>query len=162
MSAGKRRRPQIHVNVDPDVENPPPRSIGSLIESVCRAALAEFGKGDRTEVVFLLTGSKRLRDLNRRFRNSDRATDVLSFSRGSGDAGGDVAIALDMAAATAAAAGHSFEREVAYLAVHATLHLLGFDHDAEPEYGRMRAAEEKVLAGLGLERVGPRAGGPGP
>jgi hypothetical protein len=49
--------------------------------------------------------------------------------------------------------GHSNRRELAYLAVHSVLHLLGYDHmDEGPQKARMRAREEAVMAVLGLER----------
>jgi probable rRNA maturation factor len=59
---------------------------------------------------------------------------------------------VERARAQAEQYGHTFEREIVYLAVHGTLHLLGFDHCTEEEERTMRQAEEQVMEKLGLPR----------
>ena len=62
-------------------------------------------------------------------------------------------ISLERAGAQAEEYGHSREREIAYLAVHSVLHLLGYDHmDDGPMQKEMRAREEAILGGLGITR----------
>ena len=64
-------------------------------------------------------------------------------------------ISLERARAQGEEYGHSTEREVAYLAVHSVLHLLGYDHmDEGPEKARMREREEAILNRLGITREG--------
>lgn len=96
-----------------------------------------------------ITTDRELRDLNRRFLGLDRPTDVLSFPSGSG-AGplGDIAIAFPYARRQALALGHPVGVEVRVLLLHGLLHLLGYDH--ETDRGRMRRAEERWRARLGL------------
>ncbi|NLI91642.1 MAG: rRNA maturation RNase YbeY [Peptococcaceae bacterium] len=65
---------------------------------------------------------------------------------------GDIVISVERARAQAEEYGHSFEREILYLAVHGTFHLLGFDHDSEEEAVVMRRAEEQVMEKLELSR----------
>lgn len=66
---------------------------------------------------------------------------------------GDMIISAERARAQAKEYGHSFARECAYLTVHSMLHLLGYDHlDEGVEKAAMRAAEEAILAKLGLSR----------
>ena len=66
---------------------------------------------------------------------------------------GDIAISMQKAEQQAEQYGHTLQREVAYLTVHSTLHLLGYDHvNGGLEQVRMREREEAVLAKLGLER----------
>ena len=65
---------------------------------------------------------------------------------------GDIIISLETAERQAAEFGHGVERELAYLTVHGMLHLLGFDHETEPEKERMRLQEEEVLGLLGYTR----------
>ena len=66
---------------------------------------------------------------------------------------GDMCISLERAKAQAKEYGHSNRRELAYLAVHSVLHLLGYDHlDEGPMKARMREREEAIMSGLGLER----------
>lgn len=95
-----------------------------------------------------------LRELNRNYRGIDRPTDVLSFLLGvEADAAlGDVVISRTRAAAQAEQFGHSERRELCYLAVHGTLHLLGYDDtDAEGE-AAMATLAEAVLEALGIGR----------
>ncbi len=71
---------------------------------------------------------------------------------------GDVIISLERAAEQARAYGHSLEREVCFLAVHGTLHLLGHDHDTPEGEAAMSSLTEEVLARLGLGRGDPAPG----
>ena len=64
-------------------------------------------------------------------------------------------ISLERAKAQAKEYGHANRRELAYLAVHSVLHLLGYDHLDEGDMkARMRGREEDILAGLGIPREG--------
>lgn len=93
----------------------------------------------------LITSSRELRALNRRFRRKDRPTDVLSFPPVLGLAdgfAGDVAISADIAAQNARRLGHSTAQEIKILMLHGLLHLAGYDH--EHDHGEM-ARKEKSL-----------------
>ena len=125
------------------------------------------------EVDVLLTTDEGIREINLEQREVDAATDVLSFPMleltpgvpptGEGEDEidpetglcpiGDMVISVERAKAQAAEFGHSVEREIAYLAVHSVLHLLGYDHlDEGPQKAQMRAREEAILEGLGVTR----------
>ena len=91
------------------------------------------------EVSVLITGNRQVRQLNRRFRKKDKATDVLSFPR---DTGGDIAISAQIAAENAKRYGHAPADELKVLILHGMLHLAGYDH--ETDNGGM-AARESVL-----------------
>jgi len=66
---------------------------------------------------------------------------------------GDMVISMERVKAQAKEYGHSNRRELAYLAVHSVLHLLGYDHmDEGAQKARMRAREEDIMTALGLER----------
>ncbi len=123
------------------------------VEVAAREALRheEAPEGDLTVV---LASARRLQALNRRFAGEDHTTDVLSFVDGSRDAEtgrlyfGDVVIAVPVAEAQAAAAGHSLQAEMSLLAVHGVLHLLGHDHARPEERRRMETAQSAILAAL--------------
>jgi probable rRNA maturation factor len=88
---------------------------------------------ENAEVHLVLTGDRTISELNRRFRDIDGATDVLSFPDGDELPFGrrflgEVVISLDSARQQAEALGHSEVRELCELALHGTLHLLGYDH----------------------------------
>jgi probable rRNA maturation factor len=123
--------------------------------------LVNQGGLDGAEVSVVLTDDSEVRRLNRQYRGIDRTTDVLSFSQREGEPWpedepgallGDIVISMDRAQEQAREYGHSLAREVAFLAVHGTLHLLGYDHQTPVEEQEMMAKAEAVLAGLGLTR----------
>jgi probable rRNA maturation factor len=99
------------------------------------------------EVHVVLTSDQTIRELNQRFRDIDRETDVLSFPDGDelpsgGRLLGEVVISLDSARRQAEALGHGEVRELCELALHGTLHLLGYDH--ERDHGDMNEVELKL------------------
>ncbi len=120
----------------------------ALARFVARAARAVRLHGS-TNV--LVTTSRDLRALNRRFRWKDKATDVLSFPPMPGLAGrfaGDIAIAGDIAARNARLLGHAASAEIKILALHGLLHLAGYDH--ERDKGEMARREERLRRVLRL------------
>ena len=142
----------------------------SFLRKVIRTALDQQGVDVPCEVDVYVTGDAGIQELNREMRQVDRPTDVLSFPEfeltpgqlpGQEDADpgtgyvplGDMAISLERVKAQAKEYGHSNRRELAYLAVHSVLHLLGYDHmDEGQQKAQMRAREETIMAALGLER----------
>jgi probable rRNA maturation factor len=103
------------------------------------------------QVTVLLTTDAAIRDLNRRFRGKNKATDVLSFpAEGLGAEGiaGDVAISVTTALRQAAGQGHSLATEIKVLVLHGMLHLAGFDHEVDE--GRMARRERLLRGKLGL------------
>ncbi|MBQ9162656.1 MAG: rRNA maturation RNase YbeY [Clostridia bacterium] len=134
-----------------------------LMRRAIEATLECEGFENECEVSFTFTDNEKIHVLNRDYRNVDRPTDVLSFpmtdfdnSTGAPVADepmrslGDIVLSLEMAQAQAAEYGHSFEREAAFLCVHSTLHLLGYDHMEEDDEAEMRAAQRVVMEKLGI------------
>jgi len=89
-----------------------------------------------------------VRELNRRYRGKDAATDVLSFQADEPGELGDVVIALGVARRQAREAGHSLQTELRVLALHGLLHLLGYDHERDD--GQMRRLEQRLRRAGGL------------
>ena len=111
----------------------------------------DAGGGRGGVVSILLTSDRGIRELNRRFREKDRATDVLSFPDGERGPDhrrhvGDVAISLQAAARQSSAARCSLDAELDRLVTHGVLHLLGHDH--EEDDGEMMALQDRVLRAL--------------
>ena len=142
-----------------------------LLRKAVAAALDAEGVAVPCEVDVLITDDEGIHAINLEQRSVDRPTDVLSFPmfeyvpgqppRDEADADpetglvplGDMVISLERCAAQAQEFGHPLERELAYLAVHSTLHLLGYDHMDEGEQkAQMRAREEAILGELGITR----------
>ena len=129
----------------------------ALAKFVARASRAIKLEGT---VNVLVTGSSELRSLNRRFRDKDQSTDVLSFPPGPcfvNGLAGDIAISADIAKANARRLGHSAAQEIKVLALHGLLHLVGYDH--ESDQGVMAGKERQLRRSLGvplglIERIG--------
>jgi probable rRNA maturation factor len=105
------------------------------------------------QVTVLLTTDATIRDLNRRFRGKDEATDVLSFPatnplQSQKEIAGDVAISLETARKQAVEQGHALGAELKVLILHGLLHLAGYDH--ETDAGKMQRRERQLRAKLGL------------
>ena len=116
-------------------------------------------KTARGDLGIALVTDARMRILNRSYRRKDYATDVLSFEgegrlrQGSGAQGGhlgDLVIAKGVAARQAREAGHSLQTELRVLALHGLLHLLGYDHEAPHDRGRMARMESRLRKKGGL------------
>ena len=127
-------------------ERRPSQPVAEALRDVIHGCLERLGEAD-AEVHLLLTGDRTIRELNRRFRNIDRATDVLSFPDGDElPTGrlllGEIVISVDAAGRQGAELGHGERRELCELALHGTLHLLGYDH--ERDQGEMNETELKL------------------
>ena len=141
-----------------------------LVRKAIEATLAYEQYGNPTEVSVTFTDNEGIRKLNKKFRNIDRATDVLSFPlldfEGEQDEPpvdewigmlGDIVISLEQAEKQAKEYGHSFEREAAFLCVHSMLHLLGYDHETgEADEEEMCRRQREILETMGLS-VGKQA-----
>ncbi len=128
----------------------------------------------RGEVAIALVSDAVIRTLNRTYRGKDATTDVLSFApehpkhlrhRAYPEHLGDVVISTNTARRQARQAGHAYATELKVLALHGLLHLLGYDHHAPSDRGRMARLERRLRAKGGLrggliERA--RAGGGAP
>ena len=141
-----------------------PTGIRLLVRRACTAVLVSENFGSPAEISVRFVDNDEIRRLNAEHRQKDEVTDVLSFPLGidgvydvNHDSGasllGDIVISLPQAQRQAQIYGHTFQREMAYLAVHSMLHLLGYDHKSGGiESVRMREKEEQVMVQLGLPR----------
>jgi probable rRNA maturation factor len=120
-------------------------SAQSLARFVSRARRAA---GLRGQVNVLVTSSRELRALNRRFRRKDKPTDVLSFPALAERMAGDIAISAEIASGSARSYGHTPAEELKILVLHGVLHLAGYDH--ESDNGRMSRKENRLRRELGL------------
>ena len=135
--------------------------IAPIREVIERALDGE--KRTDAEVSVLIVGDSRIQKLNRTYREIDSPTDVLAFPMGEGEFGdfhphilGDVVISADRAQKQADRAGHSLTDELRLLAVHGTLHLLGYEDETARGRARMRRRGRKYL------KDHRRPGGEGP
>ncbi len=144
--------------------------LRSFLRKVIRTALDGEGVDAPCEINVLVTNDAGIHQVNLDMRGVDAPTDVLSFPMFEFTPGdkprpedaapatglvplGDMCLSLERAKAQAKEYGHANRRELAYLAVHSALHLLGYDHlDEGPMKEQMRGREEAVMERLGLSR----------
>ncbi|MEK5106613.1 rRNA maturation RNase YbeY [Cytobacillus sp. FSL W7-1323] len=137
------------------------REIENLLQF---AAVKEVVEED-TEISITFVENERIQEINREYRNKDKATDVISFAMeemGEGEIPligeglprmlGDIIISIPKAVEQAEEYGHSFMRELGFLSVHGFLHLLGYDHETTEEEKIMFTRQKEILDEFGLQR----------
>ncbi len=113
-----------------------------------------------TELSVTFCNNAYIHNLNKQFRGIDKPTDVLSFPlyekdelasiNGQAVPIGDIVISLERAEEQAKEIGNSLEREIAFLAIHSTLHLLGYDHENAEDEEDMCRRQKDIVATLEL------------
>ncbi len=156
-----KKKPSLRVLIEDEQEN---KYITIKQHKLIRRAILETlaleGFERDAEVSVTLTDNETIRAINDEYRGIDEATDVLSFPqfdraedyppRGFVPLG-DIVVSVERANDQALLYGHSFERELAFLVAHSTLHLLGYDHVNDAEGERvMREKQRAVMDRLGL------------
>lgn len=143
-----------------------PLSLRSLINRVVKATLENENFKKDAEVSVSFVDNETIHRLNLEYRGKDKPTDVLSFPMTDGDEEeddidlstgavmlGDIIISAEKAMEQANEYGHGIEREICFLAVHSTLHLLGYDHETSEDDERyMNQTQEAILQKIGLTR----------
>ncbi|MDO4731712.1 MAG: rRNA maturation RNase YbeY [Clostridia bacterium] len=142
-----------------------PSGVRMLLRRCCNATLSVEKVEGNVEVSITFVDNERIQELNKRYRNIDAPTDVLSFpmsENGEYEINlstnakilGDIVISAEKAYEQAEKYGHSFQREMSYLTTHSMLHLLGYDHEVPKEKAIMREREEFIMAEIGLPLSG--------
>ena len=141
-------------------------------KNVIEKVLSQCFKEEKLEdsklcVTVTLTTPKTIQEINKQYRNIDRATDVLSFPMfekdeldskiqendfENEDILGDIVVSVEKVNEQAIEYGHSFERELSYMIVHGFYHLMGYDHIKEDDKKVMRKKEENILRRLDITR----------
>jgi probable rRNA maturation factor len=137
--------PRVHVDADAF-----PQAPSELIEAAARRVLATEGRED-VEISVALLGDPEMRELNARYLQRDRPTDVLAFALGEGtDTVGDVYVGFEQAERQALELGVPLHEELARLTIHGTLHVLGHDHPegSGREGSAMFRLQERLLSEL--------------
>ncbi|MGD6876547.1 rRNA maturation RNase YbeY [Bacillus infantis] len=135
------------------------------VEKLLNFAAEKENVEDDSELSVTFVTNGRIREINREYRDKDKPTDVISFAMeelGEGEteiAGegiprvlGDIIISIQRTEEQAGEYGHSFERELGFLAVHGFLHLLGYDHETDEEEREMFGRQKDILDEYGLTR----------
>lgn len=137
-----------------------------LVEKLLQHAATVLEVEDDSEVSVTFVTNAAIQEINREYRDKDQPTDVISFAleeMGEGEMAiigegmprilGDIIISTERTEEQASEYGHSFERELGFLAIHGFLHLLGYDHMTEEEEKVMFGKQDEILQSYGLERA---------
>ena len=124
----------------------------SDMKKVLEIAIKEEELND-VEFNVILDDNSYIHELNKNYRKIDRETDVITFALEDNEEVneeehrllGDIYISVDKAKSQALEYGHSFKREICFLAVHGFLHLLGFDHMNKHDEEIMFSKQELIL-----------------
>ena len=135
------------------------------IERIISFAAKKENIEESSEVSVTFVSNERIQEINRDYRDKDSPTDVISFAMeeiGEGEIEligedmprvlGDIIISVPKAIEQAEEYGHSFMRELGFLAVHGFLHLLGYDHMTEEDEKEMFTLQKDILNEYGLSR----------
>lgn len=129
------------------------------VEDVLNKAI-EIEKTGTVNFNVIIVDNEYIHKLNREYRGIDRPTDVISFALEDTEdikyedfrLLGDIYISIDKAKEQAIEYGHSFKREICFLAVHGLLHLLGYDHMVKEEEKIMFSKQELILNEAGITK----------
>ncbi|MFF5993750.1 rRNA maturation RNase YbeY [Lysinibacillus sp. KU-BSD001] len=137
----------------------------ALVEKLLQHAAKVENIEEGSEVSITFVTNEAIHEINREYRDKDQPTDVISFAleeMGEGEIQiigegiprvlGDIIISTDRTREQAEEYGHSFERELGFLAVHGFLHLLGYDHMTEEDEKEMFGKQDEILSSFGLSR----------
>ena len=133
------------------------------LDTVLKVLYSAIEKEKLENIIFnlIIVDNDYIHELNRDYRNIDRETDVITFALEDDDTMvlpngvrvlGDIYISIDKARAQAEEYGHSFLREICFLAVHGFYHLLGYDHMTPEDEKVMFGKQEEVLSAYGITR----------
>jgi probable rRNA maturation factor len=147
--------PSVHITVDNKLWRRC-KKVSSLTKSAIRACVdaIQVDLQPHAEVSVLLCTDEKIRELNARWRQIDKATNVLSFPNGNLATNlllGDIAVAYETVEREALSEKKSFEDHYAHMVVHGFLHILGFDHETEVDATRMEAHERTILKQMNIE-----------
>ncbi|MEI5905800.1 rRNA maturation RNase YbeY [Bacillus spongiae] len=136
------------------------------IENLLFFAAEQETVKSNAELSVTFVSNERIHEINKEYRHKDRPTDVISFAMeemGEGELEivgeeiprilGDIIISVPKAKEQAIDYGHSFSRELGFLALHGFLHLLGYDHMTETDEKAMFSRQKDILEQYGLERI---------
>lgn len=143
-----------------EINNLTKENIGEIkdIKDVLNKAIT-IEKLNNIEFNVIIVDNDYIHKLNKEYRHIDRPTDVITFALEDNEEViedyrilGDIYISLDKAKEQAIEYGHSFKREICFLAVHGLLHLLGYDHMVKEEEKIMFSKQELILNEAGITK----------
>lgn len=159
------KKMSLSIDIEDETNEILPEQTKQIVDLLQFAAKRESLEGE-VELSMMFVTNERIQQLNSEYRNKHVPTDVLSFAMeeevDEADIDytqfdmprllGDIIISVEKAREQADEYGHSFMRELAFLAVHGFLHLLGYDHETAADEKEMFQKQKDILHAYGFER----------
>ena len=127
----------------------------SFIKKIISRTAKELKISKNFELTLLLVGDKKIRSLNKKYKNKDKITDVLAFGQKEGqelilprvenDYLGDIFICYPQLKRQAKKYQQSLKKEFSLLLIHGFLHLLGYEDEKKSDYLKMKRMQDKIL-----------------
>ncbi|AKP03858.1 rRNA maturation RNase YbeY [Companilactobacillus pabuli] len=137
------------------------------VKDIVQFAFNKLKLKDSTQLSIHFVTKDKIHEINKKYRDTDRATDVISFAINDGEDSldyleaqipdlpvdlGDLFISVEIVAEHAKEYEHSFDRELGYTIVHGILHLNGYDHIKKEDEKVMIGLQEEILSAYGLKK----------
>ena len=128
-----------------------------FLEEVAEKTLKIAGVEKKAEISLVIVSNRKIKELNKKYRRIDQATDVLSFGQLKTKfieppdkilRLGEIFISYQKAKAQAIQHQQTIKKEIAFLFIHGILHLLGYGHAKKKETETMQKLEKKILTSL--------------
>ncbi|MEC4895799.1 MAG: rRNA maturation RNase YbeY [Oscillatoria sp. PMC 1051.18] len=170
MSFSPAEKISVEVNLqnhfDDDLHTINERQCQEWLQKWLEKSKSQLPKAASYEVSLRLSSDREIQQLNAQYRQKNQPTDVLAFATLEVNFPqalaaelareplylGDLVISVETAQKQAQQQGHSLETEIAWLASHGLLHLLGWDHPDEASLNQMLSEQEKLLEIVGIVR----------
>ncbi|MEY4343548.1 MAG: hypothetical protein RI970_241 [Pseudomonadota bacterium] len=160
----KKKSRMVKVNLvieDKNWKSRYPKVNLALTKSIKKILLSIFpSRTIAFEVSILLTGTKNMKKLNKKFRKINKDTDVLSFPAEEKNFFkkdlklkkkvylGDIALSYQYIEATIKKQNTSFDDYFKKMLIHGVLHLIGYEHDSFTKYKKMNLLEQKIIRSI--------------
>jgi probable rRNA maturation factor len=149
----------LQVQIDPRWEQ---QVDAAALQRAITIVFAVEGVPSAAELSLVIVGDDEMSRLHEAYRSEPGTTDVLAFPYDASETGeveemsrylGDIIVCYEQAERQAASEGHSTAEELVLLAVHGTLHLLGYDDEVPEEKSRMWRQQQTIMERLGLRHI---------
>ncbi len=166
MKTSQKNKIEIQVDNNIDIANTFNFSLNTLSNKIINYVILYFNLKYTFLVELRITNNRKIRYINKKYRNIDKSTDVISFPNfefykplyfkdliiGDTIFLGDIVISIDKVLYQSRLYGHSIKREYSFLLIHSLLHLLGFDHNNNSEEKKMFDIQKDILNGLSINK----------
>ncbi|MGM0507686.1 MAG: rRNA maturation RNase YbeY [Fusobacteriota bacterium] len=145
----------MEINIDIMNKTDVDLELNKIKEYIKTVLVNEYKAFDPKKVVYIsitFLNNEDIKQINKKHRNKNSETDVISFAyhesemSGAVDTLGDILVSLERVKSQSKEYGHSFDRELFYVLTHGVLHLLGYDHIKKEDKKIMRKKEEEILS----------------